>query len=70
MVGLVHKAYPNGCGHRYAFLPMLRPYLVTGPSALVFALSVCMSVATTMRLSVACNKPSCNSLPAVRHMTN
>ncbi len=40
MIGLVYKAYTNGCRHTYTFLPRLRPYLrakaLTGASALVY----------------------------------
>ncbi len=25
VIGLLYKAYPNGCGHKFTFLPRLRP---------------------------------------------
>ena len=65
MMGLVHKAHPDGCRHDYTFLPRLWPYLVRGHQLLyLLRLSACL------RLSPACNEPSCNSLLAMRHMTN
>jgi hypothetical protein len=30
VIGLVYKAYPDGCRHKYTFLPRLRPYPVRG----------------------------------------
>ena len=30
VIGLVYKAYPDGCRHKYAFLPRLRPCPVRG----------------------------------------
>jgi len=30
VIGLVYKAYPDGCRHKYTFLPKPRPYPVRG----------------------------------------
>ncbi len=38
MIGLVNKAYPDGCRHKFTFLPRLRPYPVRGHRLLYWLL--------------------------------
>jgi len=40
MIGLVYKAYPDGCRHKYTYLPRLRPYPVRGHRLLCWSMTL------------------------------
>ncbi len=68
VIGLVYKAYPDGCRNEYTFLPRLRPYPVRGHwtlyvrrSSLVGKHKICEAVESTAQVlheSSACLRGS------------